>query len=173
MTKSQSTQINYKITARRVLVIDENGKKLGEFLRNDAIRMAEDRSLDLVKVSESRVPTCKIMDYGKHVYNQKKRAKASKASSSRVKTKEVKISPRIADGDMSVRVANARKFLGQGNNVKVTMRFKGADMRHINIGRQRCNDLIDAVEDVANVEQRPKMNGRNMFFLLVPKQQKD
>lgn len=170
MTKSRKTQINYKISARRVLVIDETGRKLGEFLRNDAIKMAEDRSLDLVQVSDSKIPTCKFMDYGKYIYDQKKRAKAAKASSTKVKTKEVRMSPRIADGDMDVRIANVKKFVGQGNNVKVTMRFKGADMRHIDIGRQRCNDLIEAVADVASVEQRPKMNGRNMIFLLTPKQ---
>jgi len=169
LTKTQQTQINYKITARRVLVIDENGRKLGEFLRNDAIKMAEDRSLDLVQVSNSRVPTCKFMDYGKHIYDQKKRAKAAKASSSKVKIKEVRMSPRIADGDMDVRIGNVKKFIGQGNHVKVTMRFKGADMRHIDIGRQRCDDLIEAVAEVARVEQRPKMNGRHMIFLLVPK----
>ena len=170
MNNSQKTQMNYSISARRVLVIDEEGMKLGEFLRNDAIRLAEDRSLDLVKVSNAQVPTCKLMDYGKFVYDQKKKAKASKAGATRVKTKEVRMSPRIAEGDMDVRISRVKEFTGKGNNVKVTMRFKGADMRHIDIGRKRCNDLIAACETFAKVEQHPRMNGRHMVFLLSPKQ---
>lgn len=170
MTKKQNTQINYEISERRVLVIDETGRKLGEFLRNDAVKIAEERSLDLVKVSDSDVPTCKIMDYKKHVYEQKKRLKESKLGSTKTKLKEVRMSPRIADGDMDVRISNIKKFISQGNNVKVTMLFKGADMRHVNIGKERCNDLIRAVEDITVVEQAPVLMGKSMTFILIPKQ---
>ena len=164
-----SVQINYDIRARRVLVIDESGRKLGEFFRDDAIKLAEDRSLDLVKVSDSRVPTCKFMDYGKYVYDKKKLAKASRASSSKTKTKEVRMSPRIADNDLNVRANQIKNFIGKGNNVKVTMRFKGADMRHIDVGQKRCDDLIALVSEVAKVDDRPKMSGRFMTMTFSPK----
>jgi translation initiation factor IF-3 len=168
LTNSQNIQINYLISARRVLVIDEEGRKLGEFLRNDAIKLAEDKSLDLVMVSESNIPTCKIMDYGKFVYEQKKRVKDSKAGATRVKTKEVRMSPRIADGDLGVIVSRIKEFASKGNGVRVTMRFKGADMRHIDLGRKRCEDLIAACVDFVKVEQDPKMMGRQMTVLLSP-----
>jgi translation initiation factor IF-3 len=169
LNNSNKVQVNYSIQARRVLIIDENGRNLGEFMRNDAIKIAEDKGLDLVMVSGGNAPACRIMDYGKFVYNQKKKAKDSRAGAVRVKTKEVRMSPRIADGDMDVRIARVREFVGKGNHVKVTMRFKGSDMRHIDIARDRCNDLISAVSDVTTIEQPPRMNGRQMTILLSPK----
>jgi len=169
LIKKNVQQINYNIKARRVLVIDEHGKKMGEFLRDDAIKLAADRSLDLVRVSDAQVPVCKLMDWGKHVYDRKKKQKATKASSTRVKMKEVRMSPRIADGDLNVRANQIKNFISKGNQVKVAMKFKGADMRHIDIGRERCNDLIALVEDVAVVDQPPRMSGRFMTLTFVPR----
>lgn len=170
--------VNHDIRSRRVVVIDETGRRLGEFMKKDAIAMAQDRGLDLVEVSDSYNPkteryegpsTCKMMDYGKYIYDSKKKARASRAASSRTKTKEVRVTPRIADGDLEVRAKRIREFVSKGSQVKVSMKFKGADMRHVNIGRQRCQDLIDMVADVTVVEQSPKMSGRFMNFVLAPK----
>ena len=169
MKKGKKAQINYNISEGRVLVIGDDGSKVGEFLLDDAVKLAESRSLDLVKVSNARVPACKIMNYKRFMYEKKKTLKAAKSSPSRVKTKELRMSPRIADGDLDIRIAKIKGFIQKGHSVKVVMRFKGSDMRHIENGRQRCNGIIDSVSDMVVVDQPPVMNGRSIFFMLSPK----
>lgn len=168
-TSPETKQINNDISARRVFVIDENGSKIGEFLKHDALKLATERGLDLVQVSEAIVPFCRLMDHNKLIYNYRKQLKADNAASSKIKQKEIRLSPKIAEADLQVRVIQARNFLGKGHSVKVAMKFKGPDMRHPDIGLVRCNDFIKLIHDIGTVESPPKMNGKWMIFTLSPK----
>jgi len=168
-TKVQNKmQVNQDIKARRVLVIDETGNKIGEFLRNDALNFASEKGMDLVQVSQADTPTCKLMDYGKYVYNLKKQEKASKGSD-QVKIKEVRISPRIADGDFNVKISQARDFLKKGLHIRVLMKMKGADLRHLDIAQGRCQDFIIGLSELGSVDEKLKLGNKTMTFTMVPK----
>jgi translation initiation factor IF-3 len=162
-------RINRRIRVPRVLVIDEAGEKLGEFLTEDAIRLAEDRGLDLVEVAPmARPPVCKITDYGKLKYEKKKREQESRRHQVQVVLKEIKLRPKTEEHDLGVKMRAARSFLEEGNKVKFTVRFRGRELAHRDIGAQQCMHLADALKDVGNVETPPRMDGRQMFMVLAP-----
>ena len=152
-----------------MLVIDEQGNKLGEFLTEDAVRLAEDRGLDLIEVApNSRPPVCRIQDYGKLKYERKKRAAQARKNQVQVQIKEVKLRPKTDDHDIAVKVRHARRFLEEGNKVKVTIRFRGRELAHRDIGSQQCLRIAKECEDLATIETHPRMDGRQMFMIIAP-----
>lgn len=160
---------NSEIRVPRVLVIDEEGRKLGEFMTVDAIKMAEERALDLIEVApNASPPVCKISDYGKLKYEKKKREAQAKKRQTHTTTKEVKIRPKTDAHDINVKVRHARRFLSEGNRVRVTLRFRGREFAHRDIGVEKCLMVAKECEDISTVESHPKMEGRQMFMLLAP-----
>ncbi len=152
-----------------MLVIDEQGNKLGEFLTEDAVRLAEDRGLDLIEVAPNgRPPVCRIQDYGKLKYERKKRAAQAKKNQVQVQIKEVKLRPKTDEHDIGVKVRHARRFLEEGNKVKVTIRFRGRELAHRDIGSQQCLRVARECEDLAAIETHPRMDGRQMFMIIAP-----
>ena len=163
-------RVNNGIRAPRVLVIDEKGNKLGEFLTEDAISLAKDRNLDLIEVAQnSHPPVCKVGDFGKMKYEKKKKEAASRKTQTTITVKEIKLRPKTDQHDFDVKLKHARRFLEKGDKVKVTVRFRGREMAHKEIGEQQCMRIADACEELAVIEARPRMDGRQMFLILAPK----
>ncbi len=172
--EKEEIRVNRRIRVPRVLVIDEDGKKLGEFLTRDAIQLAADRGLDLIEVApQARPPVCKIGDYGQLKYERKKKAAAARRNQVQVQLKEVKVRPKTDDHDMAVKVRHARRFLEDGNKVKVTVRFRGRELAHRNIGAEQCMRIAEACKDLGTIESPPRMDGRQMFMVLAPLKKRD
>jgi translation initiation factor IF-3 len=163
--KEKRTLVNNNIKARRIILIDEKGTRLGEFITSDALNLAYERGFDLVQVSFGDKPVCKIMDYGKLKYEQSKKQK----NSSNLKTKEIKLGPMTEEHDIMVRVKNAERFLKAGHRVKVIIRFKGREHAHHDFGITKCNDFASRLEDTAVIETPPRLTGREVSMLLAPK----
>lgn len=162
-------RVNDRIGVPRVLVIDEEGNRLGEFLTRDAVQLARDRGLDLVEVAPNgKPPVCRITDYGRLKYDRKKKAAAARRNQVQVQLKEVKVRPKTDDHDMAVKVGHARRFLEAGNKVKVTVRFRGRELAHRDIGVDQCMRVFESVKDVSAIESHPRMEGRQMFMILAP-----
>jgi translation initiation factor IF-3 len=152
-----------------VLVIDEEGRKLGEFMTEDAVRLAEERGLDLIEVApEGKPPVCRIQDYGKLKYERKKKDAQARRNQIQVQLKEVKLRPKTDDHDIAVKVRHARRFLEEGNKVKVTIRFRGRELAHRDIGSLQCMRMAKECEDLGTIETHPRMDGRQMFMILAP-----
>ncbi len=150
--------------------MDENGEQLGIMSARDAQRLATERDLDLVEVAPNgRPPVCRIMDYGKHKYEQSKRDKVAKKKQKVVTLKEVRMSPKIDEHDFDVKLKNTEKFLRSGDKVKVTVRFRGREIVHANLARTKLGDLATRMKEVGTVERPPKLEGRNMIMILLPK----
>lgn len=165
--KLDSISRNDQIKASRVVLISDDGNVVGEFLRDDAISMAEAQGFDLIQVGgQDTVPICKLMDYGKLIYEKKKK---QKNGSAQVKVKELKFGPNTDVHDMTVRQESARKFLEQGHHVKVTVRFKGREISHPNIVRDKCLMFAENLNDIAEISQEPKLQGMQMTMLLIVK----
>lgn len=163
-------RVNNKIRSSRVLLIDEAGNKLGEFLTEDAVSLARERNLDLIEVSpNSRPPVCKVGDFGKMKYEKKKKEAAARKTQTTINVKEIKLRPKTDQHDFDVKLKHARRFLDGGDKVKVTVRFRGREMAHREIGEQQCMRIADACQELAVIEARPRMDGRQMFLILAPK----
>lgn len=159
--------INEDIRAEEVRLVSDTGDQLGVLPLEEALNKAFDQGLDLVLMSPSaKPPVCKIMDYGKYRFEQSKREKEAKKKQNVIEIKEVRLSPSIEEHDINVRVKNTRKFLKQGNKVKVSIRFKGRQMAHTKLGFDVMNDFAKRLEDECVVETRPKLDGRNMMMML-------
>ncbi len=165
--KLNKLSINREIQASRVVVIGSDGAKLGEFLKEDAVKLAEKENLDLVMVSEGDKPICRIMDYGKFLYDQKKKAKQN--SSHNIETKEIKLGYQTEEDHINIKTNQARKFLERGDKVKVTVQFVGREIAHLDLIRKKCLGVYDALKDIADMESPPKMSGRQMNMILVAK----
>lgn len=162
-------RVNRRIRVPRVLVIDEEGNKLGEFMTEDALRLAEDRGLDLVEVAPTaRPPVCKITDFGKMKYEKKKKEQEARRHQVTVVLKEIKLRPKTDEHDLQVKLRAARSFLEEGNKVKFTVRFRGRELAHRDIGAQQCNAIADVLKDICAVEMPPRMDGRQMFMVVAP-----
>lgn len=162
--------INEMIRAREVRVIDDEGGPIGILSIADALAAAEQRGLDLVEVApEALPPVCRIMDYGKYKYQQSKRAAEAKKKTARVEIKEVKMRPKTEDHDFQFKVKNARRFLEEGNKVKVTVMFRGREVTHPEFGRRLIERIVTEVADIAQPESMPGMTGRFMTMVLAPK----
>jgi len=168
---SQVTNIsaNENIKSKRVLLIDENGNRMGEFLTQDAINIAREKGLDLIEVSNSNNQTvCKIADLGKMKYLMKKKESLSRKNQVQQQVKEIKVRPLTSDHDLKIKVQNIRKFISQGNKVKVSVTFYGREMSHSKIGYGQCDKIKEMVEDIAIMEQSPSFDGRTIHMVLSP-----
>lgn len=165
-------QINDEIRDKEVRVISDNGEQLGIMSSDEALRIAEERDLDLVKIAPgSNPPVCKIMDYGKYRFEQSKREKEAKKNQHTIEVKEIRMSPSIGENDFNTKLKNGQKFLAGGDRLKVTVRFRGREMAHTNIGEQLLRDFAAKCADLANLDKQPKLEGRNMSIFLSPKPQ--
>lgn len=162
-------RVNREIRAQQIRVIDEEGAMLGVMSVPDGIRLAEDRGLDLIEIAPTASPpTCKIMDYGKWKYENKKKLVAARKKQIIVQVKEVQLRPRTDSHDFDTKMRNARRFILDGDKVKVNMRFMGREMAHQDLGMKLMAKVIETLADVAIAEARPKMEGRQAFLILAP-----
>lgn len=167
-------RINHRIRSPELRVIDPEGEQLGILDLDDALDRAEEFGLDLVEVApQARPPVCRIMDYGKYKYQQKKRSAEARKKSSRVELKEVKLRPKTDKHDFNTKVRKARAFLEEGNKVKFTVMFRGREITHPEIAYDMMDKAADLLEEVAAIEQDAKMEGRNMTMMLTPSNPKD
>ena len=163
------TNINRAIRARELRVVDDEGGQLGILSLEDALRAAEERGLDLVEVSPNAVPpVCRIMDYGKYKYQASKRAAEAKKKAAKVELKEVKMRPKTEEHDFGFKVKNARRFLEEGNKVKVTIMFRGREVTHPEFGHNLLAKVAEDVKDIGVVEATPRLAGRFMSMVLGP-----
>ena len=166
-------QLNEEIQDKELRVIGENGEQLGIMSAEEANAMADEQGLDLVKISPNAVPpVCKIMDYSKFCFDQKKREKEAKKNQKVVEIKEIRMSPSIDTNDFNTKVKNALKFLKDGNRVKVSVRFRGREMAHTNLGEKLLMDFAEACAELSTMEKNPKLEGRFMGMFLAPKNSK-
>lgn len=166
-------QLNEEIRDKELRVIGPDGAQLGIMSAAQANALAEEQEMDLVKISPNAVPpVCKIMDYSKFCFDQKKREKEAKKNQKVVEIKEIRMSPSIDTNDLNTKVKNAQKFLKDGNRVKVSVRFRGREMAHTNLGEKLLMDFARACSELANMEKNPKLEGRFMAMFLAPKNSK-
>ncbi|MEZ3433164.1 MAG: translation initiation factor IF-3 [Lachnospiraceae bacterium] len=162
--------INGQIRDKEVRVIGENGDQLGIMPIREAMRLAQEAELDLVKIApKAQPPVCKIIDYGKYRYELARKEKEARKKQKIVEVKEVRLSPNIDTNDLNTKVNNARKFLSKGNKVKVTLRFRGREMAHVQQTKHILDDFAELLKDVASVEKPAKLEGRNMSMVLTEK----
>ena len=169
-TTISDLMINEQIRDKEVRLIGEDGEQLGVMPARDALQMAKDAELDLVKIAPTaKPPVCKIIDYGKYRYELARKEKEAKKKQKTVEVKEVRLSPNIDTNDLNTKVNNAKKFIGKGNKVKVTLRFRGREMAHVQSSKHILDDFAALLEDVAVVEKPAKMEGRSMSMVLTEK----
>ncbi len=158
------------ITALEVLLIDEEGTKIGAVALSDALKAAEEAGLDLVEISpNSEPPVCKVLDYGKYKYQEQKKRNEAKKKQKTVDVKEIKMRPNIDTHDYQVKLRAMHRFFEEGDKVKVTLRFRGRELAHQNLGWDLLQRLQEEMEDVAKVEMPPKMEGRQMIMVMAPR----
>ena len=163
-------QINEDIRDREVRVVTDGGEQLGIMSAKEALKKAEERNLDLVKISpNAKPPVCKIMDYGKYRFEQSKREKENRKNQRVIEIKEIRLSLNIDTHDFETKVNHAHKFLKAGNKVKVSIRFRGREMAHPQIGGVSMKRFAEACEEFATVEKPAKLEGRQMLMFLAPK----
>ena len=166
----QELPVNGQIREKEVQLISDNGEKLGIVPLSRALELAGEKKLDLVLVSpNSEIPVCKIMNYGKYKFEQSKKEKEAKKKQKVQETKELRITPNIEEHDFGFKAKNARKFLEDGNKVKITVRFRGRELNNTKMGEQVLNQFISNLEDISVVEKKPKLEGKNMFIILAKK----
>ena len=161
----QELPINERIRAKEVQLIGGAGEKLGVVSLREALERAEGEKLDLVLVApQANPPVCKIMNYGKYKFEQAKKEKEAKKKQKIVEVKEIRITPNIEEHDFGFKAKNARKFIEDGNKLKITVRFRGREVNNSKLGEDVLNRFIENLSDIANVEKKPKLEGRNMFI---------
>ena len=162
--------INERIRDKEVRLIGQDGEQLGIMSARDAMKLAREADLDLVKIAPgAKPPVCKIIDYGKYRYEMARKEKEAKKKQKTVEVKEVRMSPNIDANDLNTKVNNAKKFILKGNKVKVTLRFRGREMAHVQPSKHILDDFADMLKDVAQVEKPAKLEGRNMSMVLTVK----
>ena len=165
--------INEQIRDAMVRVVDQDGSQLDVMPLEQAMRLAEERELDLVKIApQARPPVCKLMDYGKFRFEQNKKVREIRKNQKVITVKEVRLSATIEDHDIDVKLKNAIKFLEDGNKIKVSIRFRGRQITHSEIGREVMRDFAERVKEYAVVDRMPLVEGRNMTMMLSPKESK-
>jgi len=162
--------INEQIRDKEVLLIGENGEKLGIMSTRDALQMAKEAELDLVKIAPTaKPPVCKIIDYGKYRYELARKEKEAKKKQKVIEVKEVRLSPNIDTNDLNTKMSAARKFLEKGDKVKVTLRFRGREMAHMSKSRYILEDFAEKLSDIATIDKPSKVEGRSMVMFLTAK----
>ena len=164
--------INDEIQEKEIRLIGSDGEQMGLMSSAEAQKIADEQDLDLVMISpNAKPPVCKIMDYGKYRFEQNKKVKEAKKNQHVMDVKEIRMSPGIGENDFNTKLKNGQKFLADGDRVKVTVRFRGREMAHTNIGEKLLRDFAAKCTDVANLDKEPKLEGRNMSIFLSPKSQ--
>lgn len=162
--------INEQIRDREIRLIGEDGEQLGIMSARDAMKLAREANLDLVKIAPTaKPPVCKIIDYGKYKYELARKEKEARKKQKIIDVKEVRLSPNIDTNDLKTKVNAARKFLSKGDRVKVTLRFRGREMAHMHSSKHVLDDFAEQLKDVATVEKAPKVEGRSMTMFLTEK----
>ena len=165
-------QINEEIIDKEIRLIGNEGEQLGIMSAEEALKIAAEQDLDLVKIAPgSNPPVCKIMDYGKYRFEQTKKEKDAKKNQRVIEIKKIRMSPGIGDNDFNTKLKNGQKFLTDGNRVKVSVRFRGREMAHTDIGEVLLRDFAEKCAGIANMDKAPKLEGRNMSMFLSPKPQ--
>ncbi|WP_243152999.1 translation initiation factor IF-3 [Sporotomaculum syntrophicum] len=171
---SRDHRINENIRVKEIRVVDEDGKQLGVLSAREALKLAEEKQLDLVEIApQAKPPVCRIMDYGKFKFEQGKREKEARKNQRIINVKEVKLRPNIDDHDFDVKAKNAIRFLKDGDKVKLTIMFRGRQIVHPDLGKNLLLRMAEQVAELANVERQPKLEGKNMIMILAPKQQQE
>lgn len=165
--------MNEGIRAREVRLIGPDGEQIGIKSRSEALKIARNADLDLVLVApKAKPPVCRVMDYGKYRFEQQKKEKEARKKQKTITVKEIRLSPNIEEHDFNTKLRNARKFLAKGDKVKVNIRFRGRMITHSDLGKDVLMKMAEECEDLATIEAKPKMDGRNMFLVLAPKSEK-
>ncbi len=169
--RAPQVRINHRIRVPEVLVVAEDGSNLGVLPTSEALKRAQQAGLDLVEINpKGQPPVCKILDFGKYKYEESKRKRETKRKQTVVEVKEIKVRPKTDDHDLDVKLRAARKFLENGNKVKVVCRFRGREITHPEIARGQLEEIIKGTEDLSNVELPPTMEGRAMAVVIAPRQ---
>ncbi|MGD8463867.1 MAG: translation initiation factor IF-3 [Anaerolineae bacterium] len=165
----QTTRTNEGIRAPQLRVIDSDGKQLGILPRREALRLAEERSLDLVEVApNAEPPVAKLMDFGKYQYEKAKREREARKARKEIEVKEIRLRPKTGEHDVGFKMRQARDFLESGAKVKVRIRFRGREITHLDVARRQLDRFANELADVSVVEQRPGFEGRTMLMILAP-----
>ncbi|MBQ9259251.1 MAG: translation initiation factor IF-3 [Neisseriaceae bacterium] len=166
----KEARINGEITAREVRLVSKDGEQLGIVPLKEALRLADEADVDLVEIApNAKPPVCKIMDFGKYRYEQSKKRDEARKKQKQVQIKEIKFRPGTDEGDYQIKMRNIRRFLADGDKVKVTLRFRGREMAHQHLGAQLLQRVEEDLIEEAQVEQRPKMEGRQMVMMIAQK----
>jgi translation initiation factor IF-3 len=169
-TRGPQIRVNHRIRVPEVRVVAEDGSNLGVLSTEQALRRAQEVGLDLVEVNpKASPPVCKILDFGKYKYEEKKKQREAKKKQTVVEVKEIKVRPKTDDHDLEVKVRAIRKFIESGNKVKVTCRFRGREIMHPQRAQMQLDFILSKIEDIANVEQRPAMEARTLALVVAPK----
>ena len=169
-TTISELMINERIRDREVRLVSESGEQLGIMSSREALKLAREADLDLVKIAPNAKPlVCKIIDYGKYRYELARKEKEAKKKQKTMEVKEVRLSPNIDTNDLNTKANQARKFITKGDKVKVTLRFRGREMAHVNYSKQILDSFYERLEDIAVVDKNPKMEGRSMVMFLSQK----
>jgi translation initiation factor IF-3 len=170
---AQRPPINENITAREVRLIGADGEQIGIVSIQEAMTAAEEVKLDLVEISpDAEPPVCRIMDYGKHLFEKKKQQAAARKNQKQIQIKEVKFRPGTEDGDYKVKLRNLIRFLSDGDKAKVSLRFRGREMAHQELGMELLKRVEADLLEYGTVEQHPKMEGRQLMMIIAPKKKK-
>lgn len=171
---SKDWRVNEEIRVKEVRLIDDAGEQLGIVPIREALQLSLDKGLDLVEVAPSaKPPVCRLMDYGKFKFEQNKREKEARKKQTIITTKEVKLRPNIDEHDFQVKARNARKFLTAGDKVKLTIMFRGRQITHPELGEKLSIKMAEQLSDISVVDRKPKIEGRNMVTMLLPKTEHD
>jgi translation initiation factor IF-3 len=166
---ARKNRVNEMIRVSSVRVIDENGDQKGVMPTIEALGIAREIGLDLVEVSpDANPPVCKLLDYGKYRFEQEKKIRESKKKQKQIKLKEIRMQPKIEKHDLEFKTKHIREFLEEGNKVKVTIRFRGREMAHTELGRNVLEKILELIDSSYNLDVRPKMEGKLMYMLLSP-----
>ena len=167
--KSFGPKYNNRINSSEVQVIDSSGENLGILNTQDAIRKAKNEGLDLIEIApNAKPPVCKIMDIGKYKYDQQKKASKAKKNQKKVELKEIKLRPVTEVHDYTFKIKNAQKFLSKGDKVKFTIRFKGREMQHANLGNDLMEKIKEDMKNIGKVELHPKFDGKQIIMVIQP-----
>ena len=169
-TKEEGHRINHRIEAREIRLIDQEGENRGVMPTRQALALAEEAGLDLVELSpDAKPPVCKILDYGKFKYQEQKKAAEARKKQKIVEVKEIKFRPMIDDHDYDVKMRSIRRFFEEGDKVKITLRFRGRELAHQELGTKLLERVRGDLSPLAKVEQEPKFEGRQMVMVLAPR----
>lgn len=170
IAQDKKQRVNGEINAPEVRLVGEDGEQLGIVSLQAALNLAEESGLDLVEIAPmAQPPVCKVMDHGKFKYQEQKRAHEARQKQKQVQVKEVKLRPGTDENDYQIKLRNLKRFLGEGDKAKVTLRFRGREMAHQEIGMRQLERVKADLEEIAMVEQMPKMEGRQMVMVIAPK----